>query len=61
MAKVSPAVAAPAFKKPVPMHPPLTEFDPAYLKRKAEVPAQIFKLKSGKQVTDCGEAAARTP
>ena len=56
-AKVVPGaapVSAPKFKKPIAkMRPPLTEFDPAYLKRKVEVPAQIFSLKSGKQVTDC--------
>ena len=53
-AKVSPDVpynaAGPTFNKPVPMNPPLTAFDPAYLKRKAELPEQIFKLKSGKQL-----------
>ena len=51
-AKVAPkyeAASGPKFKKPVPMTPPLTEFDPAYLKRKAELPEQIFKLSSGKQ------------
>ena len=38
----------PAFKKPVPMTPPLTTWDPAFLKRKAELPEQIFTLKSGR-------------
>ena len=42
-------LVGPTFKKPVPMNPPLTAFDPAYLKRKAELPEQIFRLKNGKQ------------
>ena len=49
MAKVAP-LGGPTFKKPVPTDPPLLEFDPAYLKRKAELPEQIFRLKSGKQL-----------
>ena len=43
--------AGPVFKKPVPMEPPLTAFDPAYLERKAQLPEQIFKLKSGQQLS----------
>ena len=53
-AQVAPPAALPnllpKFAKPVPMSPPLTEFDPAYLARKAEIgPERIFKLKSGRQ------------
>eukprot|EP00944_MAST-04C_sp_MAST-4C-sp1_P014764 g14764.t1 len=51
MATVAPSSSeGPKFKKPVPTDPPLLEFDPAYLKRKAELPEQIFHLKSGKQL-----------
>ena len=46
---VAPPAAGPTFKKPVATTPPLTAFDPAYLQRKAQLPEQIFKLKSGKQ------------
>ena len=49
MAKVAPLVG-PKFKKPVPTDPPLLAFDPAYLKRKAELPEQIFPPKERETV-----------
>jgi hypothetical protein len=49
-AKVIPdGPVCPKFKRPVPTSPPLNEFDSAYLARKAQVPEQILRLKSGLQ------------
>ena len=49
--QISPAAPPelPKFKKPVPMNPPLTTWDPHYLKRREQLPEKIFNLKSGKQ------------
>jgi pimeloyl-ACP methyl ester carboxylesterase len=51
MTHIAPAFSyLPKFKKPVPMKPPLIDWDPVYLRRKAELPEKIFKLKSGKRL-----------
>ena len=48
MAKIGGAYTAPKLKKPIPTDPPLTEYDPKYLERKAEVGERKFALKSGR-------------
>ena len=55
------AGGGPTFKKPVNMTPPLTAFDPQYLQRKLEVPEQIFKLESGKQLAFFTEGNVEDP
>lgn len=60
MAKVAPE-GLPKFKKPIPMTPPLTDWDPAYVKRRAELPEQIFKLKNGKQFSYFTEGNKEDP
>ena len=49
MSKVVPdgPFEGPAFKKPVPMLPPLTKFDPTYCERKAQCGEKTLTLKSG--------------
>ena len=61
MAAVAPLVEGPKFKKPVPTEPPLLAFDPAYLKRKQQLPEQIFHLKSGKQMAYFTEGKKEDP
>jgi pimeloyl-ACP methyl ester carboxylesterase len=43
------------------MTPPLTEFDPAYVKRRADIVERIFKLKSGKQLSYFTEGSVEDP
>jgi pimeloyl-ACP methyl ester carboxylesterase len=51
----------PTFEKPVPMTPPLTAYDPRYLKRKAQVPENVFVLQSGKQFSYFTEGNVEDP
>ena len=44
-------ITGPKFKKDVPMTPPLTAFDPAYLSRKEACCEKIHTLQSGKQLS----------
>ena len=59
-AQVAP-YAPPKFRKPVPMTPPLTAFDPVYLQRKEELPERIFRLKSGRQLSYFTEGRVEDP
>ena len=54
-------VPPPTFKKPVPMTPPLTAFDPGYLARKAALPGKVFRLKNGNALEYFEEGSAGDP
>jgi pimeloyl-ACP methyl ester carboxylesterase len=61
MAKVGGAYTAPKLKKPLPTQPPLAEFDPKYLERKAELGEKKFALKSGRWFTYFTEGNPEDP
>ena len=54
-------VPPPTFKKPVPMTPPLTAFDPGFLARKAALPGKVFRLKNGNALEYFEEGSAGDP
>ena len=54
-------VPPPTFKKPVPMTPPLTAFDPGYLARKAALPGKVFRLKNGNALEYFEEGSTGDP